>query len=157
MPAIYRDTTESGYDEMNSYLRQTRDFTPEQAARIQTDVDNTVSGLGKLPQGGHPLLVGGGAVKREIEMFSDEWWALSPEDRLERTRAWEARRVQEIEDVEGPRSPGGLGLRKARVPVASEVTGRLRPDGTIEPVGPAADRARAARGRHDHRDRPENP
>jgi len=47
---IYRYTTVSGYDEMNSFLRQTRDFTPEDAVRIQADIDNAVSGMGKLPQ-----------------------------------------------------------------------------------------------------------
>lgn len=96
-------------------------------------------------------------------MFSDEWWALSPEERLDRQRVWEARRVREIEAEEGPLSPGGIGLRKALVPVTGEVTGRLRPDGTVEPLGPdAGRRAETARGRHrdqrhDHRDRPENP
>lgn len=95
----------------------------------------------------------------EIEMFSDEWWTMPAEEKLERMRAWEAQRVRDIEAEDGPVQPGGLGLRKARVPVAGEVTGQVRPDGTVEPV-------RGARGRpagavperhHDHRDRPETP
>lgn len=47
---IYRYTTQQGYDDMNSFLRGTRTFSPEEAARIQTDVDNAVSGLDKLPR-----------------------------------------------------------------------------------------------------------
>jgi hypothetical protein len=46
--AIYRYTTNSGYTEMNSYLRG-REYSPEDAARIQKDVDDAISGLQKLP------------------------------------------------------------------------------------------------------------
>lgn len=47
---IYRYTTQQGYDDMNSLLRGTRTFGPDEAARIQTDIDNAVSGMNKLPQ-----------------------------------------------------------------------------------------------------------
>lgn len=47
--AIYRYTTNPGYKEMNAYLRGTQAFGPEDAARIQRDVDDATSGLSKLP------------------------------------------------------------------------------------------------------------
>ncbi|MEN1974060.1 hypothetical protein [Cellulomonas olei] len=68
----------------------------------------------------------------------EAWLALPQEERDERMRAWKARR-----DAEAPSGP--IGLRKARVPIASRVTGRRRPDGTIEPVDPVP--AGTSRGR----------
>lgn len=46
---IYRYTTDKGYEEMNGLLRGTETFGPGEAARIQADIDNAVSGMGKLP------------------------------------------------------------------------------------------------------------
>lgn|GEM_PF-3756411 len=98
-----------------------------------------------------------------MEPVGPEWRALSPEEKQRVFAAWAARREAELEAKHGPVTDDGLGLRKARVPIASEVTGHLRPDGTVEPVGPATGSAPgAARGRqrdqrHDHRDRPERP
>jgi hypothetical protein len=47
---IYRYTTVEGCAEMNGYLRGTSQFSPGDAARIQRDVDNAVSGMNKLPR-----------------------------------------------------------------------------------------------------------
>ena len=46
--AIYRYTTDVGYDEMNSLLGGIGHFSPEDAARIQRDIDNAISGLSKI-------------------------------------------------------------------------------------------------------------
>ncbi|MCC2318497.1 ADP-ribosyltransferase [Cellulomonas chengniuliangii] len=48
--AIYRYTTNDGYTEMNGFLRGTSTYPPQDAARIQRNVDDAVAGLGKLPQ-----------------------------------------------------------------------------------------------------------
>ncbi|MCC2307977.1 ADP-ribosyltransferase [Cellulomonas chengniuliangii] len=48
--AIYRYTTDDGYEEMNGFLRGTSPPSPQDAARIQRDVDDAVAGLSKLPQ-----------------------------------------------------------------------------------------------------------
>lgn len=74
----------------------------------------------------------------------DAWLALPQEERDERMRAWKARR-----DAEAPSGP--IGLRKARVPIAGRVTGRRRPDGTIEPIDPSASEPAVGRGRESHR------
>ncbi|RMI05020.1 hypothetical protein EBM89_16835 [Cellulomonas triticagri] len=70
------------------------------------------------------------------ELFDDidTWLALPQDERDERTRVWKARR--EAEATHGPRTPGDIGLRKAQVPIVSRVTGRRRPDGTVEPLDP---------------------
>lgn len=47
---IYRYTTKEGCAEMNGYLRGMIDVSPADAARIQRDVDNAVSGMNKLPR-----------------------------------------------------------------------------------------------------------
>ena len=99
----------------------------------------------------------------EIGMFSNEWWTLPAEEKRERMRAWEAQRVRDIEAEYGPVRDDELGLSKARVPIAGDVTGRLRADGTIEPVtrAPGAPTGVAPERHRDdprrHRDRPERP
>lgn len=47
--AIYHYTTDEGYREMNGLLRGTVDYSPADTARIKTDIDNSISGLKKLP------------------------------------------------------------------------------------------------------------
>lgn len=101
-------------------------------------------------------------MSEPMEPVGPAYRALSPEEKRRVFSEWSAWRDAELEAKNGPVTDDRLGLRKARVPVASEVTGRLRPDGTIEPVGVAEGRARTAAERHDddrdrHRDRPENP
>ena len=73
----------------------------------------------------------------------EAWVALPQEERDERMRAWKARR-----DAEAPSGP--LGLRKARVPIVSRVTGRRRPDGTIEPLDAPASGPEGGRERESH-------
>jgi len=48
--AIYRYTTDDGYQEMNGYLRNPSSYSPQDAARIQRDIDDAVAGMDKLPQ-----------------------------------------------------------------------------------------------------------
>jgi len=48
--SIYRYTTNDGYTEMNGFLRGTSTYPPQDAARIQRNVDDAVAGLSKLPQ-----------------------------------------------------------------------------------------------------------
>lgn len=46
--AVYRYTTNSGFTEMNGYLRNPAAYSPADAARIQQDVDDAVAALSKL-------------------------------------------------------------------------------------------------------------
>ncbi|MFI2753888.1 ADP-ribosyltransferase [Cellulomonas sp. P22] len=67
--AIYRYTTEPGYEEMNGFLRGTSTFSPQGAARIQRDIDDAVAGLGKLPQSSERVFRGAKFPPQVL----DEW------------------------------------------------------------------------------------
>jgi hypothetical protein len=102
-------------------------------------------------------------VSDEMEPAGPAWRALSPAEKQRVFSEWVARREAELAEVYGPVRDDELGLSKARVPIAGEVTGRLRADGTIEPVtrAPGAPTGVAPERHRDdprrHRDRPERP
>ncbi|GIG36220.1 hypothetical protein [Cellulomonas pakistanensis] len=74
-------------------------------------------------------------MSEPMEPVGPEYRALSPEEKIRVFSAWAVRREAELEAENGPVTDDGLGLRKARVPVSSEVTWRLRPDGTQKAHG----------------------